>query len=389
MARDKTSSKDVMKPHSEAKVRFYQKYLDTHLQILSSIRFAKEIHIYDLFCGRGIYKDGKKGSAILAYETIREVREKRPSNKKIVLHLNDKKRAHIEAVRNYIETHYDDETKPCEVQYTTEDADNMLASLASEDWKGKRKECIMNVFFIDPYGYKQIKREFLELLMDYGYTEILLFLPISFMHRFTRHAFSPEATPGTVPLRKLIVSFFPETHPMRIGTEMDVQTYIDYLTEAFSCDGKFYTTSYPIERNENNQFALFFFSTSIFGYEQVMNLKWKMIDSWGFGFHLPEIQGNLFGQMFRQERLNEITEMFRTKLLSFMSGAELTNGELYVFTVENGYLPKHAKDVLRDLQKSGHLQIMDIETGALERRKNQFRVDYDGYRKPSYLFKLI
>lgn len=389
MPKDKISAKDVMKPHSEAKVRFYQKYLETHLLILSSAGFVKEIHIYDLFCGRGVYKDGKTGSAIRAYETIREVRRQRPSDKRITLHLNDKNKRHIEAVRHYIVTKYDDESEPCSVVYTQEDAIDMLERLAERSWGGRRKSGVVNVFFIDPYGYKEIRRDFLEPLMSSGNSEILLFLPISFMHRFTRHAFSDDVTPGAIPLRRLIADFFPEDHPMRTGKDLDVQEYIDYLTKAFSCNGRFYTTSYPIERNENNHFALFFFSTSIFGYQKVLEQKWQMIDMWGFGFHLPEAQKGLFDDDFKAERLKEMTELFRMKLLDYMSRGTCTNKDLYKFAVVNGFLPKHAKDVLRELQEQELLQIIDMNTGEVVERKNKFHVDYKGYCEPSYLFQML
>lgn len=69
MAKKMTSAKDVMKPHSEAKVNFYQKYLEIKLLIVSSTKFVKEVHVNDLFCGRGVYADGKTGSAIRAYVT--------------------------------------------------------------------------------------------------------------------------------------------------------------------------------------------------------------------------------------------------------------------------------------------------------------------------------
>ena len=295
MARKRSSAKDEMKPHSEAKVNFYQKYLETHLLILSCVRFVKEIHIYDLFCGRGVYKDGKTGSAIRAFETIRYVREQRPSDKRIVLHLNDKNKKFIEAVREYIESHYPNE-HPCEVIYSSEDAMRILQQIASMPWFGKRN--VHNVFFIDPYGYKEIKKDFLRQLLSPMTSEILLFLPISFMQRFTGHAISSKVTPGAMPLRNFITSFFPVGHPMRTGDEIDVQQYIEYLTEAFSFGGEYYTTSYPIERSSQNQFALFFLSTNLMGFEKVLEMKWKMVDACGFGFHLPEVQIGMFDEQF-------------------------------------------------------------------------------------------
>lgn len=386
MATKKTSAKDVMKPHSEAKVNFYQKYLEIKLLILSSTSFVREVHVYDLFCGRGVYADGKTGSAIRAYETIRKVRQERPSDKRFVLHLNDKNKKHIEAVKSYITSHCPDE-HPCEVAYTCQDAGKMLRQLAARSWYGRAVRGVLNVFFIDPYGYKEIRREFLEQLMSSGDSEILLFLPISFMHRFTRHAFSEDVTPGAIPLRNLISEYFPADHPIRTE-DLDVQQYIRYLTKAFSCGGRFYTTSYPIERNSHNQFALFFFSTSLFGYEKVLHMKWQMMDAFGFGFHQMASQEVMFEDFFKEERLNEMKEQFKVRLTNFMRRAR-TNGELYKFAVTNDFLPKHVNDILRDWQQAGMLQIVDMNTGEIIEKRNMFKLKYEALRNPHLRFELI
>lgn len=384
MSKKRTSAKDVMKPHSEAKVNFYQKYLEIKLKILSSVDFVREVHVYDLFCGRGVYADGKTGSAIRAYETIRKVRQERPSDKRIVLHLNDKCKRHIESVREYIASHYPDE-HPCEVIYACRDAGQMLSQLADRSWYGRAVRGVLNVFFIDPYGYKEIRREFLEHLMSSGDSEILLFMPISFMHRFTRHAFSRGATPGTIPLRMLISEFFPSGHPMRTEV-LDVKQYISYLTEAFACGGRFYTTSYPIERNSHAQFALFFFSTSLFGYEKVLHMKWQMMDQFGFGFHQSSPQTVLFEDFFRQERLSEMQEAFRVKLTAYMRQAR-TNGDLYKFAVRNGFLPKHVNEIFREWQEAGLLEIVDLTTGEVLAKHNMFKIEYKAMRKPNLRFE--
>lgn len=382
----KTSAKDEMKPHSEAKVNFYQKYLEIKLKILSSVDFVKEVHVYDLFCGRGVYADGKTGSAIRAYETIRKVRQERPSDKRIVLHLNDKCKHHIESVRKYISLHYPDE-HPCEVVCTSCDAGQMLRQLADRSWNGKAVRGVLNVFFIDPYGYKEIRREFLEHLMSSGDSEILLFLPISFMHRFTRHAFSEEVTLGAIPLRNFISEYFPSDHPIRTE-ELDVMQYIAYLTQAFSCGGRFYTTSYPIERNTHDQFALFFFSTSLFGYEKVLHMKWQMMDQFGFGFHQHSLQSILFEDYFKQERLREMSEAFRVKLTAYMNQSR-TNGDLYKFAVSNGFLPKHVNDIFREWQEAGMLEIVDLTTGEIIEKQNMFKIEYKAMRNPSLRFEYV
>lgn len=388
MVANSASAKNVMKPHSEAKIRFYQMYLETYLRILISSQYVTEINIYDLFCGRGVYADGKTGSAIRAYETILKVWHDRHSDKRIVLHLNDKNKNHINSTRQYIEQRlFQEGQQSCEVVYSNEDASEMLKRLSEDAWKRSKRRGVRNFFFIDPYGYKHIRREFLEHLMDSGRSEIMLFLPISFMHRFTQHAFSENVTSGSLPLQQFLTRFFDESHPIR-NEKIKVQEYIDYLTDAFSCGGKFFTASYPIERNESNSFALFFFSTHILGYENIQHLKWKMLDSWGFGFHQSAIQLNLFDDFFKSQWIEEKIESFRIRLFDFMIKENRTNGSIYYFTITNGFLPKHAKDVLRELQEENRLRIVDYHTGEIVNRKNQFKVDYGGYKNPKYLYQI-
>ena len=66
----KTDAKKVMLPHSKAKLDYYQSYLRIYLPILRLASFTRNINIFDVFCGTGIYDDGTKGSPILAFEAI-------------------------------------------------------------------------------------------------------------------------------------------------------------------------------------------------------------------------------------------------------------------------------------------------------------------------------
>ena len=145
------SVKDVMKPHSEAKVSFYQKYLVQKLRVLSQVDWVKEVHVYDLFCGRGVYDDGKLGSAIRSYQTICQIRNQYPSDKRFVLHLNDLNPRHIESVRIYIENHFDSEHSGCEVHYTNENAGTYVEQVIAD--VSPKKKAVQRLFFIDPYGY--------------------------------------------------------------------------------------------------------------------------------------------------------------------------------------------------------------------------------------------
>jgi len=67
----KKSTKEVLLPHSVAKINLYVKYLSVYLNILHRVDFIKKTYLFDLFAGEGIYEDGGKGSPIQTMETIK------------------------------------------------------------------------------------------------------------------------------------------------------------------------------------------------------------------------------------------------------------------------------------------------------------------------------
>jgi three-Cys-motif partner protein len=65
--------KNTLQIHSQAKLEFFEKYLSRYLRILYLAKSIKQINIYDVFCGMGIYNDGGKGSPIIAFDAIKEL----------------------------------------------------------------------------------------------------------------------------------------------------------------------------------------------------------------------------------------------------------------------------------------------------------------------------
>ena len=72
MKKRNVNAKEVVLPHSKAKLIFYKDYLKIYISILRSSDFSTSVNIFDVFCGTGIYEDGEIGSPILAYEAIKE-----------------------------------------------------------------------------------------------------------------------------------------------------------------------------------------------------------------------------------------------------------------------------------------------------------------------------
>ena len=383
------NAKSVMLPHSRAKVEFYQKYLELYLIILSAAGFAREINIYDVFCGRGIYDDGGVGSAIRAYKTILKVRKEHPSDTRIILHLNDKNASFIKNIKEYIDTHFGNVPAPCQVVYTHRDAIDLLKEINANSLMSLPRQGVVNFFFIDPYGYKGITRDVLYNIMSRGSSEILLFLPVSFMHRFTHYAFNKKANQGAHALRKMIDSFFPPNHPIRSDEPMNIDDYIDNLTEAFGNQCLCYTASYSIERGKGNKFALFFFSHNAKGFENILNIKRKLVDAYGFGYHLAEGEQDLLRDHFKEVQIEKQNNECRTWLTNWLAGYARTNSAIYMDSLRRGYLPQQVNEVLRELQDNGQLFIFDLKENKELKKKNKFNIKYSERRSPSLLIQAL
>ena len=372
----KQNVKNTMQIHSKAKVDFYKTYLERYVAILCQSQYIRHIRIYDVFCGMGIYEDGGKGSPVVAYDTIKGIYEAHHivNNTDITLTINDISTERIAKVNEYIDSH---KHSYCTVRPFNLDISRLLDKIVPEI--DTTSNDTRNLVFIDPYGYKDIKKELLLSLMNNGYTEVILFLPISHMQRFTNAAIQDEESISQYePLRNFVYSFFPdENHPIRQNT-VKAKDYIQYIADALKFGNQYFATSYYIERDKANYFALFFMSSNIFGFEKILETKWKLDEEHGGGFKLPESTENLFAEEFALEAKNENA----SKLKGILEDAlkrPLTNNDVYELVVRNEFLPKHANEVLKDMQATNpKFKVVNIITGE-KARKNAFYLSYKQY----------
>ena len=384
----KKNSQNTMLAHSRAKVEFYEKYLERYLPILSLSKYISTINIYDVFCGKGVYENGGEGSPVRALKAIVDAKKKFPSSTKVALRLNDKDELNIESVRQYIAQAVPGYEQYCDVKFAHVDAEKLLDNMTG--WLQGTKNDERNLLFIDPYGYKTIHKETLKGLMRNGKTEIILFLPVSFMHRFKDYALEAD-TETIAPLRRFTEEFFPEGHPMRnVDEEMNVHEYIDCLKEAFSYGGKYYTSSYQIEREKGKFFALFFMTSNLLGFEKILEVKWNLDEEDGNGFVLakasPYVQMSLFEDDFAEAKRQEHSKRLREAIVDYLKEPR-DNSQLYEFVLRKGYLKQHGNGILKQLQDEGRLEVVDTASGNAA-RKGSFYLTYEAAKTPKVRFIL-
>lgn len=342
--------------HSEAKVKLYSRYLSIYLNVLSRT-FVKNIYLFDLFCGEGIYEDGGQGSPIAALETIKRHYfsngQKCPN---LFLMFNDTGYSEVEPNKKKIVRASEFSNKifrPENVQvgFTDIDYSKIIGKVIERTSKLTKDE--RSLVFIDPCGYKEIKPDDIKKLLENGKTEVLLFLPIYFMSRFAKKAKDEEFKGGHA-LRKFIGELFGSID--NLPAYKSQNEFIFFIQEEFKKFLKMqYVDSFKIERDNNQWFSLFFFTNNQKGFLKMLESKWSIDKKHGSGFKLGD---DLMLDIFDEITLSQ----YDKKVFDFLKqNKEITNTDLRNFGLEHNFLPKHTKQVLDEISKSHKIEIISLD----------------------------
>lgn len=362
----KKNVKTNLLDHSEAKVKLLSEYLKRYLNIISNDGYTERIHIHDLFCGPGEFEDGGEGSPIVALRQVKETHyttiSRRPNGiPKIDCHFNDIEPEKISTLQKAIlnkSLHYN---TIGELNFSSNDYANEVLVLSSKFKKLKNEKGFV---FIDPYGYKEIKSEHIKQLMECGKkAEVLLWLPTQFMYRFSKNG-TPEA----------LLSFIEELTDYKEWKKNDsVWKFIAQLKVGFQnyLGDQYFVDNFSLQKEENTVFCLYFFTTHIKGFEKMLEAKWEIDTDQGRGWRYTDNSPQM--GLFEEAFTNELED----KLKDFLKERRF-NGEVYEYTLRQGYLPKHANQIFQQWQKNN---LLDVNLANGEKaRKNSF---YLKYYKPS------
>ncbi|NCU05852.1 MAG: three-Cys-motif partner protein TcmP [Chitinophagaceae bacterium] len=359
----KRKSQLVMLDHSKAKVMLLQKYLEKYLNIIANDGFTKKINVFDLFCGEGVYENNGEGSPIAILKTLKDLhfinKAKNKSITKVDLFFNDKDESKISKLKSIIDEkklHYTDFGK---LTFSSKDYKTIIESLAGYIQGLNNEKAFV---FIDPYGYKEIRASEIKKLLQSKKSEVLLFLPTQFMYRFNEKG-TPEALIQIIEELVDIKSWKPS---------LSVYQFIDQFKDALKnyLGRDYFVDTFSIEKDASTVFCLFFFSSHIRGFEKMLETKWQIDDDEGKGWSYEQT-GNLFA-VYKTNPLEE-------KLISLLSSnRKIHNGDIYEFTLRNGFLGKHATEIFNSLQANGKLEVLSTNNEKV--RKGAFYVSYENYK---------
>jgi three-Cys-motif partner protein len=337
--------------HSQAKVELYTKYLSIYLNVLHRAPTINHICIFDLFCGEGKYQNNCNGSSLGAVTTIKDhYFSNNQTCTDIDLLLNDcgqsefeNNKTKIQRNRELIANIFLPEN--VRVHYAEKDYSDILPETIKRLDALKTNERAL--VFIDPYGYKEIKATDLSAILKNRRTELLLFLPASFIYRFAESAFAKDFK-GAEAIRTLLTGIFPNGIPRFSSCKDFILKIKDGLRKIVGTE---YASQFIIQRDEINTYCLLFFTNSERGFEKMLATKWALDEDRGEGFRIDNGQTTL---------PPTILDNFGDKLLSFIRESDQrTNTELKKFGLICEYLPTHLLAILKELKKDGKIEAVD------------------------------
>lgn len=385
----KIDAKKIVLPHSKAKLDLYKSYLEKYFAILGLAKGITKINLYDIFCGIGLYEDGNIGSPLIAVECVKknnELFEKHNWQKKpIILNINDGSKEKAANIKNLLAN---ENITNCKMEFYNHDADEMLDLVINEVNNFPKTE--RSLIFIDPYGYSNIDKNRITKLLKNGCSEVVLFLPVMQMYRFSGIALTDFERKCYEDLRKFIFDFFPEGHKIRDEKASSVFDFITFIKEALSFNDTYYTCSHYIERDKGNYYAVFFITPNIYGLERMLHVKWGKDASYGQGYRKESAQKSLFEIEEKEELMNINIEGLSKNIHEFLKNDKhKTNLELYEFVLRKEFLPKYANEILRSWQKQNPF-VYDIKTNELILKPRSFYLTYEEYKtkSPKVYFKI-
>jgi hypothetical protein len=99
--------------------------------------------------------------------------------------------------------------------------------------------------------------------------------------------------------------------------------------------------------------------------------KWKIDTEQGKGFKLTHQQMSIFDSVDTSD-YPKILEAYISE------NSPVTNKDIYYFGLKNRYLPKHSKQVLKSLEKSGRLITESLDGKPIK----GYYISYKNYRDP-------
>ena len=328
--------KDPFDEGTLEKLSLYRDYLRAWLPVFlpAEKAWTERIQLMDFFAGPGLDINNIAGSPLIALEELNPYWETAERNcVRISLFLNEFSKEKYKSLLSV--------TEPASKEHTVLDLEieNLDFSHAFEKWAplmGAKNTATL--VFLDQNGVKQITPSVFKQIINSRVTDFLFFISSSYLWRFNesddfrRHL--------NIPSEVLKKRPYAEVH----------RAVFDYYKGLIPDGHEYYMAPFSIKKGANI-YGLIFGTHHVKGIEKFLLSAWKKGGDANFdidGDKIDPARPSLFPednipkklQVFDRDLRREITE-----------GRLRTNVDVYLFALESGCLPKHARSTIKKMQK--------------------------------------
>lgn len=348
---------------TQTKLALYGDYVSSWLPVfLNAKRPISSINIFDFFAGPGKDPNGNPGSPLVALEKISgALSGKHPASiPPIHLYLNEYDPAKFSRLR--------DLAVPADCQgkvilhFENQDFAKLFDAWASI----MSKPGAANLVFVDQNGVKQMTQAVFARLCLLPKTDFLFFLSSSFISRFR----DDENFNKYLPLDQIDKAEMTNANAHRMITN-GYRKWIPPERRAH-----FFLSHFSLKKEHSgNIHGLIFGSGSIVGIHKFLELCWdqdKVRGEANFDIDSEDINASaprLFPELDKPNKLQRFEAGLKQAILQ---GALKTNLALVRCALVNGFLPRHAKDVVKGMISRKELPLKKtppISIGAWKERK--------------------
>jgi len=337
-------------PITALKTKIYEEYITGYLPKLLT-QFGRCM-VFDLFCGPGKNGD-EKGSPLILMDQLKYILSspqiQQHKDLRVDVFFNDQEKSFIDNLEKELSA-LDYDRSTVHVNLTHQCCKGVLPGLV--DRYGVMKD--PKFFFLDPFTYSDIRMGDLNSLMALPYTEVLLFVPLFHTYRFV----SASAD-------------FPEGHKTRAFIEeftskgiFDYADTLDYLlsikerlqSELSRHGEKPYVREILLDAGSKKN-ALFLITRHPAGMLLMNKTVLRLTDD---GNVIKVKDANQMG-LFSSAKITDTYRLLCLNVEHLIRHREqvgITNAELVDFVIRQGYLPKHAKEIVKKLVGQGRVKVV-------------------------------
>jgi three-Cys-motif partner protein len=323
--------------------RYIREWISVFLTDSPSLSAVTSINIFDLFSGPGEDAEGNPGSPVIIAGEMKsycETREALRARKPIRMYFNDWKSDKISRLRDALNL-VACKRGCCQTILSDRPFEEVLRDL----YPAIQDSGSANLVIMDQFGISDATSDVVRLLANCLRTDILFFVPSSYIRRFQNHpAFRDKFDLTGMNLEyNTVHRFICEYYREKLGT-------IEYHLAPFSI------------KTGGNIHGVVFGTSHLYGLEKFLKVCWDIDPTTGEANYSVDQDPAWGGNECLFPELNAITrvDLFSNDLRKFIEKSSPTNMAMYRFVLSKGFTPTRAGAVLKNLQESGWLQLVSL-----------------------------